>query len=116
MTKDEIQLWMMIAFIIALLLSSYKVYMIFTKHTPGLSTEAQHAQLQTIIIDFLKEIDDTDISGEELFTLLTKLDILNDIAYKNFNQNRLHQLLQKLFYTYEVDSLRELIKCIKNDA
>ena len=112
MTKDEIQLWMLAAFIFALAISSYKVYMIFTKPTPGLDIKTQHLKLQTIILDVLKHLDNKDINSEELFALLQDLDELQDEAYKNFNLNRLNQLLQQLYYTYDVTSLPELIASI----
>jgi hypothetical protein len=116
MTKDEIQLWMLVAFIVALAISSYKVYMIFAKPLPGLDSRTQHRQLQTIILDVLKHLDNNNITSHELFALLQDLDELQDETYKNFNLNRLNQLLQQLYYTYEVSSLPELIASLKNDA
>jgi len=112
MTKDEIQLWMLVAFIFALAISSYKIYIIFTKPLPGLDSKTQHRQLQTIILDVLKHLDNKDITSQELFALLEGLDELQDDTYKNFNQNRLHQLLKQLYYTYEVSSLTELIASV----
>lgn len=116
MTKDEIQFWMLVAFIFALAISSYKVYMIFSKPEPGLDITTQHLQLQTIIIDFLKKNKNEDITAEELFALLHDLDELQDDAYKNFNQNRFNQLLQQLFFTYDVRSLPDLITSIQRHA
>jgi hypothetical protein len=116
MTNDEIQLWMLMAFIFALAISSYKVYMIFTKPVAGLDIKTQHLQLQNIIINFLKDLDNSDVNTQELFALLLDLDILHDEAYKNFNLNRLNQLLQQLYYAYEVSSLSELIESIQHDA
>lgn len=112
MTKDEIQFWMLVAFVVALVLSTYKVFMIFTKPEPGLDIKTQHLQLQTIILGFLKDIDNENISTKELFLLLQDIDELQDEAYKNFNLNRLNQLLQQLYYTHEVSSLSELILSI----
>lgn len=116
MTKDEIQLWMLAAFVFALAISAYKVYMIFTKPAPGIDIKTQHLQLQTIILDVLKDLDNKEIASEELFVLLQDLDELQDEAYKNFNLNRFNQLLQQLYYTYEVSSLSELIVRIQHDA
>lgn len=112
MTKDEIQFWMLVAFVVALVLSTYKVFMIFTKPEPGLDIKTQHLQLQTIILGFLKDIDNENISTKELFSLLQDIDELQDEAYKNFNMNRFNQLLQQLYYTHEVSSLSELILSI----
>jgi len=116
MTKDEIQVWMLIAFAIVLALGFYKVYTIFNSPAAGPDTKTQHTQLENIVIDFLKHYDNKDINAEELFLLLQGLDELQDEAYKNFNRNRLNQLLQQLYYTYEVSSLSELITIIHNDA
>lgn len=113
MTKDEIQFWMLVAFVVALVLSTYKVFMIFTKPEPGVDIKTQHLQLQTIILGFLKDIDNENISTKELFSLLQDMEELQDEAYKNFNLNRLNQLLQQLYYTHEVSSLSELIRSIQ---
>jgi len=116
MTKDEIQLWMLIAFAIVLALGLYKVYTIFNSSAPGPDTKAQHAKLENIVIDFLKHTDKKDISSKDLFDLLIQEDELMGNNHKNFNHNRLNQLLQQLYYTYEVSSLSELITIIQNDA
>ena len=112
MTKDEIQFWMLVAFVAALVLSTYKVFMIFTKPEPGLDIKTQHIQLQTIILRFLKDIENENINPKEFFALLQNVDELQDEAYKNFNMNRLNQLLQQLYHTHKVDSLSELILSI----
>jgi len=112
MTKDEIQLWMLIAFAIVLALGLYKVYTIFNSPAPGPGTKAQHAQLENLVIDFLKHTDKKDISSKDLFDLLIQEDDLIGNNHKNFNHNRLNQLLQQLYYTYEVSSLSELITII----
>lgn len=114
MTKDEIQFWMLIAFAVAFVLSSYKVYIIFNTHTEGIDTQTQHKELETIIVEFLKQVDVLDISAAELFKRVRTLESLQDSAYHNFNENRFNQLIQKLFYTYEVSSLEELILRIKD--
>ena len=116
MIKFDLQTGMMIAFIIVLILAFYKVYKIFNTPTPGIDTHTQHEQLQDIIINFLKEIETKDIDSNELFESLQELDILQDDTYKNFNLNRLNQLLQQLFYSYKVKSIAELIQGLKNDS
>jgi len=109
MTKDEIQFWMLIAFAIAFVLSSYKVYFLFSTPLEGVDTQTQHNQLEDIIIDFIKELKNSELTSTELFNQLKTLDSLQDTPYKNFNENRFNQLLQKLFYTYKVQTLNELI-------
>jgi len=116
MTKDEIQFWMLIAFAVAFVLSAYKVYFLFNTPSEGINTSTQHNQLQNIMINFLKQLEEVDISPQELFNHLIKLEELQDEAYKNFNQNRFNQLLQQLFFTYKATSIKELIISIKNDT
>lgn len=114
MIKDNLQTGMMIVFIIVLILALYKLYKIFNTPTSGPDTHTQHKQIQDIIVKFLKDIESTDIDAQELFNRLQGLDSLKDDVYKNFNLNRLNQLLQQLFYTYEVDSISELILTLRS--
>jgi len=116
MTKDEIQFWMLIAFSVASVIGFYKVYFIFNTPVEGTDTKTQHDQLEDIIIDFLKQLTDADLSPNKLFELLMELETLQDDEYKNFNQNRLNQLLQRLYYTYEAQDIPELVLRIKNDT
>ena len=116
MTKDEIQFWMLIAFAVAFVFSSYKVYIIFNTPTEGIDTKTQHKELETIIVDFLEQLDNTDLRSTQILKLIITLDVLQDSEYRNFNENRFNQLLQQLFYTYEVNSLDELILSIKDDT
>ena len=115
MTKDEIQVWTLLAFFIVTLLSSYKLYLIFSVPSSGLDTKTQYAQLEKIIINYLKDVDQTELDSKELFSLLQGLDDIHDDRYKNFNHNRLNQLLQGLFYRYDVYSLPELISKVKDE-
>jgi len=115
MTKDEIQFWMLIAFAIAFVFSSFKIYIIFNTPVEGMDTKTQHKELETIIVDFLKQLDCSDLSSTQIFYLIIRLDVLQDSAYRSFNENRFNQLLQQLFYTYEVTSLEQLILSIKNE-
>jgi len=114
MTKDEIQFWMLIAFVVAFVLSTYKVYIIFSAPAEGISTKTQYDQLEEIIINFLSTTEDSSINETTLFQSLKKLEVLKNDIYKNLNQNRLNQLLNQLYFHYKVDSLSELIKSIKN--
>ena len=116
MTKVEIQLFALLAFFIVTLLISYKIYLIFNVPSSGLDTKTQYAQLEQIIINYLKDLHQTEIDSKELFSLLQSLDDIHDDRYKNFNHNRLNQLLQGLFYTYHVKSLPELISKVKDES
>ncbi len=112
MTNDEIQLFTLIAFAVILVLALYKLYAIFNTPVSGPDTKTYHAQLEELIIDFLKHVEKRDLNAQELFELLIQQDEFNNEIHKNFNHNRLNQLLQQLFYTYEVNSLEELISQI----
>ena len=116
MTKDEIQFWMLIAFAVASIIGFYKVYFLFNTPIEGIDTKTQHNQLEDIIIDYLKQLNDVNLTANKLFELLMELEVLQTDEYKNFNQNRLNQLLQRLFYTYEAQDIPELILHIKNDS
>jgi len=112
MTKDEIQFWMLIAFAIVFILSSYKIYIMFNAPADGIDTQVQYNQLEDIIIEYIQSIQEHDLDANTLFKSLKALDTLKDPSYKNFNQNRFNQLLQQLYLRYEVVSLEALIKNI----
>jgi len=125
MTKDDIQTWALIAFAIVLALALYKLYAMFNTPVTGPDTKTQHAQLENIIVDFLKDLEISDLDTKELFEILIKEDHFEDENYRNFNHNRLNQILQRLYYSYDANSLNELILNIhqserdtseKNDA
>lgn len=115
MTKDEIQFWMLIAFAVAFVLSSYKIYIMFNTPIEGTDTQTQHLLLEEIILDFLKQIKELESDTTEVYETLIKQPVLQEEQYKNFNLNRFNQLLQKLYIRYEVTSLTELIQSIKNE-
>ena len=112
MKQDEIQIWMLTAFIIVLAVSLYKIYIIFNKPPSGVSTEMEHEELRDMIISFIQKSDISDPSNKTLFEALVKEEGFEGERYKNFNQNRFNQLVQGLFYTYKVDTLSELIESI----
>ena len=114
MTNDEIQFWMLIAFAVAFVISFYKIYIMFNTPVEGVDTQTQYNQLEDIIINFLKEVTDDSLSSQTLFEYIIELEVMQDDAYKNFNQNRFNQLLQQLFYIYEVQSIPELILSVQN--
>ena len=107
---------MLIAFLIAMALGVYKVYALFNTPYTGLDPQTQHKQLQDIIISFLKEDKAQNTEAQSIYEEIKTLDQLQDEEYKNFNRNRFNQLLQQLFYIYEVDSLDELIKVLHDEA
>ena len=114
MTKEELQFLMIIIFILIFFLSSYKVYTLFNTPVEGIDKQTQDQQLENIFINFLKEIKDPNTDLESIYENLIQLHVLQDSQYKNFNRNHFNQLIQRLYLTYKVDSLEQLIKSIHN--
>lgn len=112
MKQDEIQIWMLIAFIIILAASLYKIYIIFNKPPSGASTEIEHEELRNIIITFIERDAVPGISDKALFEALIQQEDFDHARYKSFNLNRYNQLIQQLFYIYKVNSFPELIESI----
>ncbi len=115
MTKDEIQFWMLIAFLAAAGIGFYKVYFLFNTPVEGLDTRSQHEKLQTMIIDLIMTHTNARLDKDTLFEILIQHDDLKDDTYKNFNRNRYNQLLQQLYYRFDVDNLEHLIRRIQNE-
>jgi len=113
MSQDEIQVWMLIAFIIALFFSFYKVYLMFNKPAKGKATKVQYTELEDIITKFLKNLKNIPEDEKSIFDELIKEKIFLHVDYHNFNLNRFKQILQQIYFTYDVDTLSELIKKIK---
>jgi hypothetical protein len=90
----------------------YKVYLIFSKPVSGPDIETEHGELRDIIISFIQDHEIPHRTNEALFKQLVSEASFDTQAYKNFNQNRFNQLIQQLFYTYDVNSLTELIESI----
>ena len=103
---DHLETIMMVAFLIAVALSMYKVYVIF-------ETKAQEGgvnldSLEEDVIRVFHEIigDEKECDEKEL---CQKIKEHKDIQqYKNFNHNRFRLILQKLYDEHKVDSLSEL--------
>jgi len=112
MRSDNLQIWMLTAFIIVLALGMYKVYAIFNKPVSGPDMETEHGELTDIIISFIQDNNISDINNEALFKQLIEDAAFDKERYKHFNLNRFNQLTQQLFYAYDVNSLAELIESI----
>lgn len=112
MKSDNLQIWMLTAFFIVLVLGMYKVYLIFNKPVSGPDIETEHAELSDIIISFIQDHEIPDITNEALFKQLIEEACFDTQRYKSFNQNRFNQLIQQLYYTYDVNTLSQLIESI----
>lgn len=113
MKQDEIQIWMLIAFTLALVLSLYKVYIFFNSPSDDIDTETEHEELRGLIIAFIADNPSFQFSEKALFESLIATDEFDSTRYKNFNLNRYYQLIQQLFYIYDVHSFSELIISIR---
>jgi len=109
MSKDEIQSWMLLAFIIALFFSFYKVYLMFNKPGEGIDTATQKDELVDIVAKVLKEIDAKDYDATVVYEEIIREDFDWE-RYSNFNLNRFHQTVHTLHIIYKVDSIEQLIE------
>jgi len=116
MTKDEIQFWMLIAFAVVFLLSTYKIHIVFKAPSGGIDARTQYNQLETIMINFIKESSDLHINQTNFFNALMALPDIQKEEYKNFNRNRFNQLLEQLYLQYNVSNLDELIERLKSET
>ena len=94
----------------------YKIYIIFNRPVSGVSTETEHEELKAIIITFIEKNTVADISDKALFETLIQQKEFDHSRYKNFNLNRYYQLIQQLYYLYDVNTFPELIKSINAHA
>jgi hypothetical protein len=85
----------------------------FNRPAKGKSTKVQYSELDTLVLDYLKNIKDVNLDAKSIFDDLIKKEVFKDEEYFNFNMNRFNQILQRLYYKYEVDSLLDLIKKIQ---
>ena len=112
MKSDNLQIWMLTAFSIVLVLGMYKVYIMFNKPVSGPDMKTEHDELKDIIISFIQNNEISELNSEVLFKQLIEETDFDREKYRNFNLNRFNQLTQQLFYTYDVNSLAELIESI----
>ncbi len=108
MSKDEIQNWMLLAFVIALFFSFYKVYIMFNKPGTGLDTAVQKDELVDIVADALRCVD-----AQEYDACIVYEQIISEEfdweRYKNFNLNRFNQTVNTLYVIHEVETIEQLL-------
>ncbi len=103
---DNLETIMMVAFLVAVSLSMYKVYIIFEKKAEeeGVNLDSMEEAVMRV---FYEIICDEKNSDEK--TLCQKIKSHQDIQpYKNFNHNRFRQILQTLYDKHEVENFEEL--------
>jgi len=109
MSKDEIQNWMLLAFVIALFFSFYKVYIMFNKPGVGIDTATQKDELVKIVENTLRELETDEFNITVVYEKITCEDFDWE-RHKNFNLNRFNQTLNTLCIIHEVDTIEQLVE------
>ena len=102
----HIQTIMMIIFILALIVSIWKIYVFLPDKVLADDDTNERAveELEKLMISC---IDRSDMSREELFTAITTHKDFNSEHFWRFNQNRLNHLLQNyLLRNRNIDGIR----------
>ncbi len=111
MSKDEIQNWMLLAFIIALFFSFYKVYIMFNKPGEGVDTSTQKDELVDIVARALSGLDASNYDANIVYEKIINEEFDWE-RYKNFNLNRFNQTVNTLCVIHETDTIKELLQSI----
>ena len=110
--KEHLESVMMISFLLATALGMYKVYVMFEKQTDeGIDIKTLEDEIITIIKDIFKK--EGMVSKERLYEKIEGHTSFDKERYKNFNQNRLNQILDRLHTQYKTESYEELSKKLK---
>lgn len=102
---------MMGAFVLALILSLWKIY----KFMPNKqledddNTKESVDQLIFIMVDTIQK-KSTPPTHKELFILIKSHPNFDEKHFWRFNENRLHQLLQKYYTIHNLSSIEEIHK------
>jgi hypothetical protein len=99
--SDNLETIMMVAFVVAVALSVYKVYVIFEKQgSDGVDMNTIENEIIEIIYAILQQ---KKLSQQELFEAIQKHEKFDNERYKNFNLNRYNQILYRLYMKHKVD-------------
>jgi hypothetical protein len=107
--KDHLSSIMMGAFALALALSVWKIY----KFMPNQqledddNTNESIEQLTRIMIDVI-QTSSTPLTHKELFILMKSHNDFDEKHFWRFNENKLHQLLQKYYAIHDLGSIEEI--------
>lgn len=107
--KEHLASIMMGAFALALALSLWKIY----KFLPNKqledddNTNESIEQLTCIMIDTI-QTSSTPPTHKELFILITSHNDFDEKHFWRFNENKLHQLLQKYYAIHNLGSIEEI--------
>ena len=109
--KEHLQTVMMVSFLVASALGMYKVYVMFEKQSgEGVDIRILENELAEIVESILRE---QTIERSALFDAVLNHERFDKERYRNFNQNRLNQVLDLLHIRYKTESFEELASKIK---
>ena len=110
--KEHLESVMMISFLLATALGMYKVYVMFEKQADaGIDIKTLEDEIIAIIENIFKR--GKTPSKEELFKMIQVDAAFDKERYKNFNQNRFNQILDRLYTKYNTGTYDELSKKFK---
>ncbi len=104
---------MMVSFLVASALGIYKVYVMFEKQeADGIDIKTLENELAEMIESIFKE---KRIAKEELYEAVLSHSRFDKERYRNFNQNRLNQVLDLLYMRYKVEGFEDLVSKLSNN-
>ena len=115
MSKDEIQTWMLFAFLLALFFSFYKVYLMFNKPGEGIDTSTQKDELVDIVQKALKGLSIDKFNANKVYEKIISEDF-DWTRYANFNLNRFNQTIQQLLIIHQCNTIDELLLKLSNET
>ena len=114
MIKDHLETIMMIAFLLATALSIYKVYVIFEKQADdGIDLNTIENELIEIIKELFSSHDVQD--KKHLHQLIQEHNDFDKERYRNYNENRLNQILDRLFLEHKIEGFEGLKNILSNN-
>jgi hypothetical protein len=112
--KENLPSIMMGAFLLALILSVWKLYKFLpNKRLPDDDTTEQSLQQLTILMLEVIQSHVTAPTHRELFKAIQTHNKFDTQHFWRFNENKLHQLLQRYYLKNNISSIEEIHKKLK---
>lgn len=110
--SQNLQTIMMVSFLVAAFLGMYKVYVMFESKEGdgGVDIKTIENELSEIVESILKE---TKLDKNALFEAVRSHERFDKERYKNFNQNRLNQVLDLLHIRHKTETFDDLLEKLK---
>ena len=110
--KEHLESIMMISFLLATALGMYKVYVMFEKQAEeGIDIKTLEEEIIAMIEEIFRRGENP--SKEELYKKIESEDAFDKERYKNFNQNRLNQILDRLYTQHAIEDYRQLAEKLR---